>query len=76
MAQRVEYLPALPETWVRSLGWEDPLEKKMATHSGTPFMDGEAWWATAHVVAKSGTRLSNFTDSRQRRPPGSDHGKS
>ena len=23
----------MPETWVRSLGWEDPLEKKMATHS-------------------------------------------
>ena len=39
-------------------------------------MDGEAWWATAHAVAKSGTRLSDFTDSRQRRPPGSDHGES
>ena len=35
MAQRVKYLPAMQETWVRSLGWEDPLEKEMATHSGT-----------------------------------------
>ena len=26
-------LPAMQETWVQSLGWEDPLEKKMATHS-------------------------------------------
>ena len=29
----VKYLPAMRETWVRSLGWEDPLEKEMATHS-------------------------------------------
>jgi len=28
-------LPAMQETWVRSLGWEDPLEKGMATHSST-----------------------------------------
>jgi len=27
--------PAMPETWVRSLGWEDPLRKGMATHSST-----------------------------------------
>ena len=33
MAQRVKHLPAMQETWVRSLGWEDPLEKEMATHS-------------------------------------------
>ena len=33
MAQRVKNLPAMQETWVRSLGWEDPLEKEMATHS-------------------------------------------
>ena len=33
MAQRIKHLPAMRETWVRSLGWEDPLEKKMATHS-------------------------------------------
>ena len=32
-AQRVKRLSAMRETWVRSLGWEDPLEKEMATHS-------------------------------------------
>ena len=29
----VKHLPAMQETWVQSLGWEDPLEKEMATHS-------------------------------------------
>ena len=29
----VKNLPAMQETWVQSLGWEDPLEKEMATHS-------------------------------------------
>ena len=33
VAQTVKNLPAILETWVRSLGWEDPLEKGMATHS-------------------------------------------
>ena len=33
MAQLVKNLPAVLETWVRSLGWEDPLEKGKATHS-------------------------------------------
>ena len=32
MGQRVTNLPAMLETWVWSLGWEDPLEKEMATH--------------------------------------------
>ena len=33
MAQMVKNLPAMPETWVRSLGQEDPLQEGMATHS-------------------------------------------
>ena len=33
MAQLVKNLPAMWETWVQSLGWEDPLEKGKATHS-------------------------------------------
>ena len=33
VAQRVKHLPTMQETQVRSLGWEDPLEKEMATHS-------------------------------------------
>ena len=35
VTQMVENLPAIQETWVRSLGYEDPLEKEMATHSST-----------------------------------------
>ena len=33
VAQRLKHLPEMQETWVRSLGWEDPPEKEMATHS-------------------------------------------
>ena len=33
IAQLVKNLPAVQETWVRFLGWKDPLEKEMATHS-------------------------------------------
>ena len=39
MAQRVKNLPAMLETWVPSLGWEDPLEKGRATHSKNPCLD-------------------------------------
>ena len=74
----------MQETWVLSLGWEDPLEKGKATHSsilawkipwtvstgegnGNPLqdsclenpMDGRAWWAAVHGVAKSQTQLSD-----------------
>ena len=35
MAQTVKRLSTMSETWVRSLGWEDSLEKEMATHSST-----------------------------------------
>ena len=42
MAQTVKGSPAMRETWVRSLGWEDPLEKGMAS---TPvFWPGESSW--------------------------------
>ena len=60
----VKSLPAMRETWVWSLGWEDPLEAGMATHSSIlPWripMDRGAWWATVHGVGKSRTwqRLS------------------
>ena len=35
VAQMVKHLPAVQDTWVQSLGWEDPLEKEMATHSSS-----------------------------------------
>ena len=60
----VKCLPTMRETWVRSLGQEDPLEKEVATHSSTSLenpMDGGAGWATVQGVAKSRTRLSDFT---------------
>ena len=63
VAQTVKNLPAMLETCVRSLGWEDPLEKGMATHSSLLAwripMDRGAWWATVHGVTKSWTRLSD-----------------
>ena len=35
VAETVKNLPAMRETWVQSLGWEDPLEEGMATHSSS-----------------------------------------
>ena len=62
VAQMVKNPPAMWETWVRSLDWEDPLEKGTATQSSIL-----AWkipWTEEsgrlHGVAKSQTRLSNF----------------
>ena len=43
MAQSVKNLPAVLETWLRSLDWEDPLEKKVATHSS--ILAWEISWA-------------------------------
>ena len=57
MAQTVNNPPAMWDTWVRSLGWEDPLEEGMATHSSILAwripMDGGARRASVHRVAKS-----------------------
>ena len=58
VAQLVKNPPAMWETWVLSLGWEDALGQGKATHSSIP-----AWrtsWTVVHVVAKSQTRLSAF----------------
>ena len=54
----------MQEMWVQSLGWEDPLEEGMATHSKILAwripMDRGAWWATVHRVAKGWTRLKQL----------------
>ena len=59
VAQMVKNLPAMQDTWVRSLGWEDPLEKGMATHFSILAwripMHREAWRATAHGITESWT---------------------
>ena len=70
VTQRVKHLPAMRETRVQSMGWEDPLEKEMASHSSIqawkiPWMEkpgaGYSPW-----VAKGQIRLSNFTLCIQR----------
>ena len=65
VAQTVKCLPAMQETQVQSLGWEDPLEKEMAIHSSTI-----AWkipWTEEpgrlqSMGLQSWTRLSDFTN--------------
>ena len=59
VAQMVKNPPAMQKIWDRSLGWENPLEKDMATHSSilgleNP-MDRGAWRATVYRAAKSWT---------------------
>ena len=55
----VKNLPAMQETLVQSLGQEDPLEEGIKTHSSNSClenpMDGGAWQATGHGVAKNWT---------------------
>ena len=63
-AQVVKNWPAMWETWVQSLGQEDPLEEGMATHSSILAwripMDRGAWWATGHGVPKNQVGLSDL----------------
>ena len=60
VAQLVKNPPATQETWVRSLGWEDPLEKRKATYplQYSGLENGRD--CIVHGIAKSWTRLSNF----------------
>ena len=66
MAQTMKNLPAMWKTWVRSLGWEDLLEKGKATHSSILAwripMDRGAWQVTVHEVAESDTTEQLSTD--------------
>ena len=52
----------MQENWAQSLGWEDPLEEGMTTHSSILAwripMDRGVWWATVYGVTKSQTQLS------------------
>ena len=59
VAQLVKNLPAMWETWVRSLGWEDPLEKGKATHSRNSGLVN-SMDCILHGVTKSQTQLSDF----------------
>ena len=60
----IKNLPTMQETWVRSLGWEDPLEKEIATHScilawRIPWTEETGRLHAVHGVAKSRIRLSD-----------------
>ena len=59
MAQTVKNPPEMWETWVQSLGWDDPWAEGLATHSSILawriLMDRGAWWATVYGVSKGWT---------------------
>ena len=59
VAQLVKNLPALQETWVRSLGWEDPLEKVKATHSSI------LAWRIPWTVSSTGLQRHDATDTTE-----------
>ena len=88
MAQRLKRLPLMQETWVQALGWEDPLEKEMATHSSIPAWR-IPWMAEPGRLQSAGsqrvghdwvTSLRTYCWSRQWHPtpvllPGKSHGR-
>ena len=61
VAQTVKNVPTMQDTWVQSLGWQDPLEKNSYPQCSCleNSMDRGAWWAAVQRVAESGTRLSH-----------------
>ena len=71
VAQTVKHLPAMRETWVQSLGQEDPLEEGMGTHPSILAwripMDRGAWRAAAYSVAQSHTRLKQVSSNSRLR---------
>ena len=61
MAQRLKRLSAMWETWVRSLGREDPLEKEMATHSSI-LAWGIPWTEELGGLQSTGRKESDMTE--------------
>ena len=69
VVQMVKRLPTVWETWLQSLGGEDPLEEG----HGSPLqysclenpVDGGAWWASVHGAARNQTQLSDFPNRAQ-----------
>ena len=53
----VKNWPATQQTWVQSFGWEDPLEKRMATHFSILVWDGGAWQASLWGSQRAGHNL-------------------
>ena len=76
MAQMVKSLPGVQDIQVQSLGWEDPLEKEMATHSSIlgwkiPWTEGRAWWATVLGVTKKLDRTVRLNKNNEQQYEGS-----
>ena len=69
LLQSVKNLPAMQEIWIRSLGWEDPLEEGMATHSSILVwripMDRGAWW----VLSMGSQRVGRDWATKHSTPP-------
>ena len=65
MAQTVKNLPVMQKTWVRSLGWEDPLEEGIATHSSILAwiipMDTGTWGGAVHGGHKESDMTEQLT---------------
>ena len=65
VAQSIKNPPAVQETRVQSLHWEEPLEEGMATHSSILAlripMNRGAWWVAVHGVTNSQTQLNDST---------------
>ena len=62
VAQLVNNLSAMPETWVQSLCWENPWRREWQPTQYSCLensTDRGAWWATVHGVAKSQTQMKN-----------------
>ena len=68
VAQSVKNLPALQETWIQSLGWEDDLAEGVASHFSILTwripIDRGAWWGAVNGVEKRQTRLSDKAQPR------------
>ena len=67
MAQLVKNIPAIRETWVRSLGWKDPLEKGKATHSS--ILVWRIPQTVQSMVSQNQTQLSDFHFSDNEKCP-------
>ena len=68
MAQTVKNPPAMKETWVRSLGWEDPLEKEMASHSSGECLEDPHGQRSLLGYSAGGRQESDTTERLSTQP--------
>ena len=64
VAQTVKSLLAMQETWVQFLGWEDPLEKGMTTHSSILALSSIPWTEEPGRLQSWGCKESDTTEQR------------